>query len=144
MALINTHKYDDIIDLPRPVCKRSSRMTNYDRAAQFSPFAALTGYEDAVEEAARLTDIQTVLTEEAKSMLNEKLRMIAERIDDLPEVAITHFVPDDRKAGGAYTVTVGIVRELDPITGDVIMMDRQRIPVERIRDIAGDIFRGIE
>ena len=139
----NVHDYSDILDSPRPESDRR-KMTMTERGAQFSPFAALTGYEDAVEEAARLTDIQTVLTEEVKSMLNEKLRMIAERIDDLPEVAITHFVPDDRKAGGAYTVTVGIVRELDPITGDVIMMDRQRIPVERIRDIAGDIFRGIE
>ena len=113
-----------------------------ERGAQFSPFAALTGYEAVVEETARLTDRQVILTEDAKAALDEKLQLLAEHLDDLHEVAITHFVPDERKAGGAYVTTVGIVREIDPLQGCLVMMDRQRISLERIRDIAGDLFLG--
>ena len=135
------HEYGDILDLPRPPSARP-KMSRAERGAQFSPFAALTGYEAAVEETARLTDREIVLTEEAKAALDEKLQILAEHLDDLHEVAITHFVPDARKAGGAYAVTVGIAREIDPIAGCIVMMDRQKIQVERIRDIAGDLFRG--
>ncbi len=138
----NIHDYSDIMDMPRPVSGSRKKMSMIDRGAQFSPFAALTGYEDAVEETARLTERETVLTEESKAMLDAKLRIIAERLDDLPEVAITHFVPDEKKAGGAYVVTVGIVRELDPVGGFVVMMDRQKIAVEHIRDVGGKLFFG--
>ena len=135
------HEYGDILDLPRPLSARP-RMSMAERGAQFSPFAALTGYEAAVEETARLTDRQVILTEDAKAALDEKLQLLAEHLDDLHEVAITHFVPDERKAGGAYVTTVGIVREIDPLQGCLVMMDRQRISLERIRDIAGDLFLG--
>ena len=135
------HEYGDILDLPRPLSARP-RMSMVERGAQFSPFAALTGYEAAVEETARLTDRQVILTEDAKAALDEKLQLLAEHLDDLHEVAITHFVPDERKAGGAYVTTVGIVREIDPLQGCLVMMDRQRISLERIRDIAGDLFLG--
>lgn len=135
------HEYGDILDLPRPLSARP-RMSMVERGAQFSPFAALTGYEAAVEETARLTDRQVILTEDAKVALDEKLQLLAEHLDDLHEVAITHFVPDERKAGGAYVTTVGIVREIDPLQGCLVMMDRQRISLERIRDIAGDLFLG--
>ena len=134
------HDYSDILDMPRPASANRRRMSMIERGAQFSPFAALTGYEEAVEETARLTDRETILTDEAKAVLDAKLQIIAARLDDLPEVAITHFVPDARKAGGAYAVTVGIVRELDLTAGCIVMMDRQRIPVERVRDIAGELF----
>lgn len=135
------HEYGDILDLPRPPSARP-KMSMIDRGAQFSPFAALTGYDAAVEETARLTDREVILTDEAKAALDEKLQLLADNLDDLHEVAITHFVPDPKKAGGAYVVTVGILREIDPIEGCVVMMDRKKIPVARIRDIAGDLFRG--
>ena len=135
------HEYGDILELPRPLSARP-KMSMADRGAQFSPFAALTGYEAAVEETARLTDSEVVLTEEAKVALDEKLQILAEQLDGLHEVAITHFVPDERKVGGAYVVTVGIVREIDPIEGCLVMMDRRKIPMERIRDLAGDLFSG--
>ena len=135
------HDYGDILDLPRPPSARP-KMSMIDRGAQFSPFAALTGYDAAVEETARLTDSEIALTEEAKADLDAKLQLLVEHMDDLREVAITHFVPDAKKAGGAYVVTVGIVREVDPIEGYVVMMDRQKIPVARIRDVMGDLFRG--
>jgi len=135
------HEYGDILELPRPPSARP-KMSMIERGAQFSPFAALTGYEAAVEETARLTDRRVILTEESKAELDEKLQLLVEHLDDLHEVAITHFVPDERKAGGAYVTTVGIVREIDPIEGCVVMMDRQKIFVERIRDMAGDLFEG--
>lgn len=135
------HDYGDILELSRPPSTRP-KMSMIDRGAQFSPFAALTGYDAAVEETARLTEREVILTDEAKAALDEKLQLLADHLDDLHEVAITHFVPDTKKTGGAYVVTVGILREIDPIEGCVVMMDRKRIPVERIRDIAGDLFRG--
>jgi hypothetical protein len=95
-----------------------------------------------VEEEARLTDQEICLTEEAKAMLDAKLQIIAEHVDDLAEVAITHFVPDARKTGGAYRVSVGIVREIDVVEGTLVMMDRQRIPLRHIRDIGGALFAG--
>ena len=135
------HDYSDILDMRRPLSPRP-KMSMEERGAQFSPFAALTGYDAAVEETARLTDSEASLTEEAKAELDAKLQLLADHTDDLHEVAIIHFVPDARKEGGTYVVTVGIVREVDPIAGCVIMMDRQRIAMERIRDVVGDLFLG--
>ena len=89
--------YDDIIHLPRPVSRRRPRMSNLDRAAQFAPFAALTGHEEAVKETARLTVKKLELDEQAKQILNRKLRIIAERIEDMPRINIRYFVPDDKK-----------------------------------------------
>lgn len=134
------HDYSDIVDMPYPPPRTRPKMSMIDRGAQFSPFAALTGYEDAVEETARLTERETVLTEESKTMLDAKLRMIAEHLEDLPEVVITHFVPDAKKAGGAYVVTVGTVREIDRLGGFLILMNRQKIAIEHIRDISGNMF----
>ncbi len=137
------HEYGDILDQPRPASPRK-KMSMTDRGAQFSPFAALTGYEDAVEETARLTDRETVLTEESKALLDEKLRIIASYPEDLPEIAITHFVPDERKAGGAYRVTVGIIREISQTDACIVMMDRQKIPLEHVRDIRGSLFSDLD
>ena len=138
----NIHDHSDIRDMPRPVFATRKKMSMTERGAQFSPFAALTGYEEAVEEEARLTDREIVLTEDAKALLDAKLQIIAEHVDDLAEVAITHFVPDARKAGGAYRVSVGIVREIDVVERVLVMMDRQRIPIRHIRDIGGALFAG--
>ena len=132
----NIHDHSDILDIPRPTFASHKKMSMVERGAQFSPFAALTGYEEAVEETARLTDRETVLTEEAKAMVDAKLRIIAEQLRDLPQVANTPFVPAKRKTGGAYAVTIGTVRELDTVGGYVVMADRKRIAVESIRDIS--------
>ena len=140
----NIHDYSDILDLPRPASPTRKKMSMIDRGAQFSPFAALTGYEDAVEETARLTDREVILTDESKAMLDAKLQIIAAHLDELPKVAISHFVPDAKKAGGAYTVTVGIIRELNLTDGCIVMMDKQKIAIERIRDISGNLFCGEE
>ena len=99
---MSSNKYDDMIYLPNPTPTCKPRMSLHDRAAQFSPFAALTGYEDAVEETARLTDTRLELSEDMKTILNEKMQMIVDNMDADPIVTITYFVPDKKKEGGAY------------------------------------------
>lgn len=132
MALQNTHKYDDIIDLPRPVCKRSSRMTNYDRAAQFSPFAALTGFDAAIEETARLTDKRIELDEMEKLQLNEVLCEIQEKLDAQPQITATYFTYDERKSGGAYITVQGWVRKIDSYSMTLLLTDGRSIPIREI------------
>ena len=112
-----------------------------DRAAQFSPFAALSGYGDAVKETARLTGQRIELDESAKAALDEKLRLLAEVIEDRPEAVITYFLPDRRKAGGEYVTVSGTVKRADSVQRELVMTDGTRIPVEDILDIAGDLFK---
>lgn len=138
------HKYDDIIDLPHHVSYRHPRMSRIDRAAQFAPFAALTGYEAAVEETARLTEGLTELDETTRTHLNEKLRMLADVLDEAPQVSIVYFRPDERKSGGAYITVEGTVKTLDEYTRTVVMTDQTIIPMEHIREIGGELFEGLE
>lgn len=132
MKLKETHKYDDIVFRPHHVSSRRVPMTNYDRAAQFSPFAALTGFDSAIAETARLTDAPIELEEDEKAMLNEKLREIQAVIHTRPMVAITHFLPDQRKAGGAYVCTTGRVKRIEEYSRNICLTDGRWIPVERI------------
>ena len=113
MVLKATHKYDDIIGLSRPLSPGRARMSAHDRAAQFSPFAALTGYDAAIEETARHTDCKADLDENEKELLNEKLLLILDMAPDYPCVSLTYFRPDSRKAGGAYLDLAARVRKLD-------------------------------
>lgn len=126
--------YDDIIHLSHHVSPTRKRMSAIDRAAQFSPFAALTGYDDAIRETARLTDGEAELASDETAILNEKLRYLAEHMNG--EVTILHFVPDERKSGGAYVQTRGIVRRIDERTQQLIMADGSGIPFGRIYDIS--------
>lgn len=131
----NTHQYDDIINLPHHRSKTRPHMSLEDRAAQFSPFAALTGYDAAIEETARLTDRKIELDEDAKARLNEKLQYIVENLGTDMEVVITYFVPDERKSGGEYVTKRGRVKRIDENEGIVIMEDRERIKIEEICEI---------
>ena len=128
-------KYDDIIDLPHHVSKTRKRMSMIDRAAQFSPFAALVGYEDAVEETARLTDKKIELTEESKLNISEKLRILSENTEDELTVKITYFVPDKKKEGGTYHTALGTVKYIDEYDKIVIMADKTVIPIGQIWDV---------
>ena len=127
--------YDDIIDLPHPTSERHPRMPMVNRAAQFSPFAALTGYDAAVKETARLTDAKAELTEEEKSILDAKLQMLADGLTSQPAVEFTYFKPDQKKAGGTYLTVSGAVKKIDGFTGDIVLTDGHRIPIEDILDI---------
>ena len=137
-------KYEDIIDLPHHVSYRHPRMSRIDRAAQFAPFAALTGYGAAVEETARLTEGLTELDETARALLNEKLRMLADFLDSEPQILITYFRPDERKTGGSYVTVSGTVKMVDEYARTVVMTDQTVIPMEHIREIGGELFEGME
>ena len=132
------HNYDDIIDLPHHVSPNRRRMSNLERGAQFSPFAALTGYEAAVEEAARSTDGKKELTEEMKAIIDAKIQAISEHPDAEPEVTITYFKPDERKEGGAYVRVTGAVKEIDRIGKTIVLTDHTEIPMEQIREIEAE------
>ena len=125
--------YEDIINLPYP--QKHPRMSNYARGAQFSPFAALTGFESAIAETARLTDRKIELDEGGKALLDEKLREIEAEIDDRPEISVTYFQPDLRKAGGAYVQKRGRVKKLDPYTRSVLFTDGMAVAIDDISEI---------
>ena len=137
-------KYDDIINLPNPTPTCRPRMSALDRAAQFAPFAALTGYEAVVAEAARLTDDRLELSEDMKIILNDKMQMIVDNLDKEPFVTIKYFVPDKRKAGGAYVETSGIVKEIDEYERCIVMTDGIKIPIEQVRAIDGEVLNCFE
>lgn len=127
-------EYDDIINLPHPTSKTHPRMSMAERAAQFSPFAALTGFDDAVSETARHTDAKIELDEDARAALDERLRNVLEQDAPLP-VAITWFVPDGRKSGGTYITTRGTIKKVDDIQRLIIMADGTRIPIDDVIDM---------
>ncbi len=136
--------YDDIINLPHHVSSSRPHMSAHDRAAQFSPFAALTGYEAAVSETARLTDKRPELDDGEKESLNERLIMIQEHADEQFEVSITHFVSDEKKAGGSYVEIIGKVNKIDTYNGLIVMSTGTNIPIEDIIQIEGEMFHSIE
>lgn len=111
-----------------------------DRAAQFSPFAALTGYDSAIRETARLTDTKLELTEETMAVLNTKLQMVADSIAEQPELSFTYFKPDEKKAGGAYVTVSGAVKKVDDYERLVILQSGERIPIDNLLDIDGENF----
>ena len=109
------NKYDDIINLPHHVSSTRKPMTMYNRAAQFAPFAALTGYDDAIKETSRLTDKKIEISDELKNELNQKIKFISDNIKLKPKVTITYFVSDNKKSGGIYKTISGNVRRLDEV-----------------------------
>ena len=132
--------YEDIVNLPPHISKRYPQPTMMDRAARFAPFAAITGYEEMVLEEARVTEERIDLDEGALSLLNEKLNMIQEFLDEEPEVTITYFEPDKKKAGGAYVSITGTVKRIDENEHLVIMTDGKKIKIEEIYGLASDLF----
>ena len=111
-----------------------------DRAAQFSPFAALTGHGEAIRETARLTDSKMELSEEVKAYLDARLSFLAENIKDHPEISVTYFFPDERKAGGAYVVKTGAVKKINEYEQTIVMQDGSVIPINDIVAMDGEPF----
>jgi hypothetical protein len=130
--------YDDIINLPHHVSAAHPHMPVADRAAQFAPFAALTGYDAAVKEAARLTDKRIELDEYEKEALSEKLQLIAERIDECSAITIIYFQPDHKKDGGAYVALTGCMKKIDEYEHVVVMMDGTKVSIEEILAIESE------
>ena len=141
----DTHlsQYEDIIHLPHPVSKTRPQMSMSDRAAQFSPFAALTGYDAAIRETARLTDKKLVLDEETCALLDRKQQYLCEIIAEKPEITVTYFVPDDRKDGGSYVTVTGKLRRIDLCARLLVLIDGRNIALDDIADIESDWFYGI-
>ena len=127
--------YDDIIRLPHPISRRRTPMPRIGRAAQFAPFAALSGYDDAVQETARLTDRLIEQDEESLALMDEKLHALLDVIKDQPEIAITCFEPDEKKAGGSYQRMTGRIRRIDEINRQIILTDRTVIAMDSIFEI---------
>ena len=130
--------YDDMIHLPHHISKTRTQMSMEDRAAQFSPFAALSGYDDAILETGRLTDRRIDRDEDALIALDLQYQRLVERIGDKNEVQITYFRPDSRKAGGAYITSVGVVKKIDVVGRVLHMKDGMTIPMDSISDIRFD------
>ena len=126
--------YDDIIDLPHPTSERHPRMSMVNRAAQFSPFAALSGYDGAVQEAARLTDRKAELTEEAKSVLDAKLQLLVPGM----VASFTCFQQDDKKEGGAYVTVTGTVKKFDSYAREIVLADGCRILIDDILEMQSE------
>ena len=132
--------YEDIVNLPPHISKKHPQPTMIDRAARFAPFAAITGYEEMVLEEARITEERIDLDEGTSSILNEKLNMIQEFIDEEPEITITYFEPDKKKSGGAYIDITGTVKRIDEYECLVIMTDGKEIRIEDIYGLESDLF----
>lgn len=128
-------KYSEIINLPHHVSKTRKQMPMSDRAAQFAPFAALTGYDAAIKETGRLTDDRVELEESTLDMLNEKLNIIKEKLNNAPEVTFSYFRPDDRKAGGAYLTITGRIKKLDEYERVIVLEGGERLEMDNIMDI---------
>ena len=137
-------KYDEIMRLPHHVSKTRPQMPMSDRAAQFAPFAALTGYDSAIKETGRLTDERIELDVEALSALDMKYQLLMEALDEAPEVTITYFQPDERKAGGKYVSAVGAVKKIDDFERRITMRDGTRIPMDDVLSIDGELFLSLE
>lgn len=132
--------YEDIINLPHHQSSRRPKMSSHDRAAQFSPFAALTGHDEAIKETARLTDKKIDLDEATKSDLDEKFSYILEHIAKMPEITVEFFIPDEHKEGGMYINYTGNIKKYNVTERIIIFSDKTTIPVDDIISIESPIF----
>lgn len=130
-------RYDDIINLERPRYIDLPPMSMHDRAAQFSPFAALVGYEDAVKETARLTDARRELSEDDTAELNRQLGELTKRLSERPKIRVTFFIPDKKKDGGRYASKIGNARTIDQYNNAIVFTDGEAV---QIKDMYSVVF----
>lgn len=128
-------KYHNIINLPHPISKKHPKMSLYNRAAQFAPFAALNGYENALEETLRKTRDKTILSEEMKNEINDKLLVINSNINKKPTITITYYIPDDKKRGGNYHTITNSIKRIDLDNNKIVFTDNTKILIDDIFDI---------
>lgn len=131
------NEYNDIINLPHFVSKKHPQMSKEARSAQFAPFAALSGYEDAIKETAKLTDNKIELSDEMINIINDKLLFIGKNIQDKPLITITYFVPDKRKNGGEYISVTNSIKQIDLINNIIILTNKKKICINDIIGISG-------
>lgn len=133
-------KYDDILNLPHHVSQRHPQMPVENRAAQFAPFAAITGHDAAIRETARFTDTRIVLDEDALDALDLKIHILAELLSESPEVVVTYFQPDAKKDGGAYVTSAGIAKKFDDVERVLVFTSGEVIAIDEILDIKCELF----
>lgn len=136
-------KYDDIIGLPHPTSSKHPRMPISERAAIFSPFAALSGHSAALAETARLTDQKIELDEDTKAELDRKQAVLLEHIGEQPEVTVTWFQSDERKDGGAYVTVTGRLRKIDEAERALVLLDGTRVPLEDVMELESSCFQSL-
>ena len=133
--LTETHRYDDIIELPHPISRHHAPLSRWERAAQFSPFAALTGYDAVIAETGRLTADAFELTEEEKLRISDTLLFLRDQAEDAPAVTIDVFLPDKCKEGGEYRRLTGHIRRIDPIEQTILWEDGSVFPFSHLRSM---------
>ena len=138
------HRYDDILNTPWPQPGKRARMSVEDRAAQFAPFAALTGYGAALQETARLTEQRAELTESEKADLDRRLQLLSDHLAAQPEITVTYFRPDERKDGGAYVTVTDIVKKIDPYERVLVLQSGLCIAIDLICAMDGALFRPLD
>ena len=139
-----SERYQDIIDLPHHVSPKRQAMSLSDRAAQFAPFSALTGYDDVIIETGRLTDCEIDQIDDMRELLDLKQRYLAEIIESTPEITVTFFVDDTRKSGGAYRTVTGCLKRIEEHERVLLFTDGNRIPMDRILRIDSPILGDME
>ena len=144
MNMVENKDYEDIIDLPHHVSSRHPQMSPLARAAQFSPFAALTGHEEAIRETGRLTEEYRELDENTRELLDNKIRHLQENISGHPEVEVTYFRPDSQKAGGSYVTVRGRVEKIDVYSCRMVFTDQTALALDNICSIEGELFGRME
>ena len=132
--------YDDIINLPHPVSKKHPQMPMKNRAAQFSPFAALNGHGAAIRETLRKTEPQRELGESDREILDKKLTCLREHLAERPEVTVTYFLKDSKKEGGKYIDISGVIKKMDFYYGLLVMEDGTKIRLEEIHELTAKLF----
>lgn len=135
MNVNEEHKYDDIINLPHHISKTHPQMPLLDRAAQFAPFAALTGHDAAIKETARLTDERQDLDENTIEIINRKLQLLRERLSEKPVVTISYFEPDEKKQGGTYLRITGTIKKIDEYAQKIYMEDGKKIWIKDLVEV---------
>lgn len=141
---MNMKDYSKIISLPHHQSATHKRMSNYDRAAQFAPFAALTGHDEAIKETARLTDDCIEMGEDRLGELSAKIQLLIDKLPEQPEITVVYFVPDERKSGGSYAEKTGVVRIIDEYERKLVFYDSDKILIDRVADFKGEIFSQLE
>lgn len=136
-------EYDDLIYLPHPVSRKHPPMSAMDRAAQFSPFSALTGYEAVLREAGRLTDSRAELSEYSRDILDQKQKILLGAAPAHPEITVTYFIPDRRKQGGAYGTLKGNLKKIDLARRVIILLDGTEVSLDDVTDIQCELFAGL-
>lgn len=136
--------YDDIIRLPHPTSAKHPRMPLADRAAQFSPFAALSGHSAALAETARLTDRQIELSDDDKAVLDQKQRILLEHIKEHPEISVTWFRPDEKKDGGQYITTTGRLKRIDEFNQVLLLAGDIKIPLIYVVDLSSETLPNMD